>query len=169
MDGAFVAYHNTAKMFGFQYITLDEIDHRIYGSSEMANWAFDTTCKLLQDVVRIIDQRLGDRGDLLLLTTIGPADLHFYAMPKEADENEPVLQLKLNLRREVGGKEVSQEDFVMMESPHDLQIWSAITESEVDYSHFKKYLTASEWVRQVRKPKENVTVENLEKVQWGQM
>ncbi|KAJ4482211.1 mitochondrial protein Pet127-domain-containing protein [Lentinula aciculospora] len=31
MDGVFVAYHNTARMFGFQYIPLEEMDQRLFG------------------------------------------------------------------------------------------------------------------------------------------
>ncbi|KAJ6557409.1 mitochondrial protein Pet127-domain-containing protein [Mycena vulgaris] len=32
MDGVIVAYHNTARMFGFQYISLQEMDERLFGS-----------------------------------------------------------------------------------------------------------------------------------------
>ena len=31
MDGVMVTYHNTERIFGFQYISLDEMDERIYG------------------------------------------------------------------------------------------------------------------------------------------
>ena len=31
MDGIFVAYHNTEKIFGFQYISLDEMDAALHG------------------------------------------------------------------------------------------------------------------------------------------
>ena len=31
MDGIFLAYHNTAKMFGFQYLPLEVIDSHIFG------------------------------------------------------------------------------------------------------------------------------------------
>ena len=33
MDGIFLAYHNTAKIFGFQYLPLEVIDSHIFGSS----------------------------------------------------------------------------------------------------------------------------------------
>ena len=32
MDGIFVAYHNTARIFGFQYLPLEEMDERLYGA-----------------------------------------------------------------------------------------------------------------------------------------
>ncbi|KAG2038712.1 mitochondrial protein Pet127-domain-containing protein [Suillus americanus] len=31
MDGVFVAYHNTARVFGFQYVSLEEMDARLFG------------------------------------------------------------------------------------------------------------------------------------------
>lgn len=33
MDGVFVAYHNTARIFGFQYVPLVEMDHRLFGTA----------------------------------------------------------------------------------------------------------------------------------------
>lgn len=36
MDGIFVAYHNISRMFGFQYLPLDEIDHIIHSSYDAA-------------------------------------------------------------------------------------------------------------------------------------
>lgn len=34
MDGVIVAYHNTKRMFGFQYIPLEEMDDRLFGAGE---------------------------------------------------------------------------------------------------------------------------------------
>ena len=31
MDGIFLAYHNTARLFGFQYVPLEEMDRRVFG------------------------------------------------------------------------------------------------------------------------------------------
>ena len=31
MDGIFCAYHNVARVFGFQYFGLEEIDARLFG------------------------------------------------------------------------------------------------------------------------------------------
>ena len=34
MDGIFLAYHNTAEIFGFEYIPLEVIDSHIFGASK---------------------------------------------------------------------------------------------------------------------------------------
>ncbi|KAH8552785.1 mitochondrial protein Pet127-domain-containing protein [Umbelopsis sp. PMI_123] len=51
MDGIFVAYHNTAKVFGFQYISLEEIDSRIFGNSATGNTAFRHTVSLMEKIL----------------------------------------------------------------------------------------------------------------------
>jgi len=40
MDGAFLAYHNTKQIFGFEYIKTTEIEKRIFGSSTYADLVF---------------------------------------------------------------------------------------------------------------------------------
>eukprot|EP00359_Climacostomum_virens_P004745 CAMPEP_0204908364 /NCGR_PEP_ID=MMETSP1397-20131031/7317_1 /ASSEMBLY_ACC=CAM_ASM_000891 /TAXON_ID=49980 /ORGANISM="Climacostomum Climacostomum virens, Strain Stock W-24" /LENGTH=535 /DNA_ID=CAMNT_0052077849 /DNA_START=513 /DNA_END=2120 /DNA_ORIENTATION=+ len=57
MDGAFVAYHNTKKMFGFEYIKLGEIERRLFGSSEFS-WVITSACiqvldKVLEEALKI--------------------------------------------------------------------------------------------------------------------
>lgn len=50
MDGAFVAYHNTCKMFGFEYITINEMERRLFGCPEFS-WIITSTCMQLLEVV----------------------------------------------------------------------------------------------------------------------
>ncbi|KAG0343245.1 hypothetical protein BG000_004183 [Podila horticola] len=47
MDGIFVAFHNTARIFGFQYISLDEMDSRLFGSRVMGDECFKNQLRLL--------------------------------------------------------------------------------------------------------------------------
>ncbi|KAF8935579.1 hypothetical protein BGZ52_009047 [Haplosporangium bisporale] len=47
MDGIFVAFHNTARIFGFQYISLDEMDSRLFGSTVMGDECFKNQLRLL--------------------------------------------------------------------------------------------------------------------------
>ena len=52
MDGIFVAYHNTSEIFGFQYIDLEEMNLRLFGSNEMGDKAYHMSIGLLE---RILD------------------------------------------------------------------------------------------------------------------
>lgn len=48
MDGAFLCYHNTQEMFGFQYISINEIEKRVFGCKEFAEIVFNTTLQIHQ-------------------------------------------------------------------------------------------------------------------------
>ncbi|KAJ2594613.1 hypothetical protein GGF39_004145, partial [Coemansia sp. RSA 1721] len=54
MDGIFVAYHNTARMFGFQYIPRREMDDVIFGNEATGNKAFKSVLILLGQLLRTI-------------------------------------------------------------------------------------------------------------------
>lgn len=74
MDGIFVAYHNTEKIFGFQYISLDEMDHCVHGSTEsnIASREFVMSLKQLDKVLtRAIDRFPGQSMALSFETTKG--------------------------------------------------------------------------------------------------
>eukprot|EP00163_Fabomonas_tropica_P017342 TRINITY_DN3084_c0_g3_i1.p1 TRINITY_DN3084_c0_g3~~TRINITY_DN3084_c0_g3_i1.p1 ORF type:complete len:724 (+),score=134.55 TRINITY_DN3084_c0_g3_i1:61-2232(+) len=57
MAGAFVAYHNTAEIFGFEYISLQEMDRCVFGSTELAEQVFDITMKLGNIIFKTITDR----------------------------------------------------------------------------------------------------------------
>ena len=58
MQGAAIAYHNTQKIFGFEYIKLEEMEKRIFGSCEFSNVVFETALSFLEE---ILDYVLMDR------------------------------------------------------------------------------------------------------------
>ena len=61
MDGVFVAYHNTEKLFGFQYIPLTEMDERLFGSHEAGDKVFEKCVGLLENLVDgIVDSFPGE-------------------------------------------------------------------------------------------------------------
>ncbi|KAJ1666358.1 hypothetical protein IW140_001087 [Coemansia sp. RSA 1813] len=57
MDGIFVAYHNTARMFGFQYISRGEMDRVLYGNEPTGTKAFRSILVLLGKILRTITEK----------------------------------------------------------------------------------------------------------------
>ncbi|TLD19798.1 hypothetical protein PspLS_09568 [Pyricularia sp. CBS 133598] len=53
MDGIFVAYHNTERIFGFQYIPLEEMDYSIHGTTDrkLGDEEFKLSVTLLNKVL----------------------------------------------------------------------------------------------------------------------
>lgn len=48
MDGVMVTYHNTARVFGFQYIPLEEMEARLYGAPERGERIFAKCVQVLE-------------------------------------------------------------------------------------------------------------------------
>jgi hypothetical protein len=40
MDGIFVAYHNTQRVFGFEYLPISKMDQALFGNSEEGDKVF---------------------------------------------------------------------------------------------------------------------------------
>ncbi|KAJ6264786.1 hypothetical protein Dda_0938 [Drechslerella dactyloides] len=51
MDGCFVAYHNTKRIFGFQYISIDEMDEALHGGPGIGDQEFKLSLKLLNEAL----------------------------------------------------------------------------------------------------------------------
>ncbi|CAO3638103.1 unnamed protein product [Cunninghamella blakesleeana] len=52
MDGIMVTYHNTNKIFGFQYISRQEMDARLFGTTKMGDEAFTNCLAMIQNVFK---------------------------------------------------------------------------------------------------------------------
>ena len=50
MDGVFLAYHNTARLFGFQYIPLEEMEERLFGAKNRGDRIFEKCIRMLEVV-----------------------------------------------------------------------------------------------------------------------
>ncbi len=50
MDGVFVAYHNTSRIFGFQYIPVTEMDARLFGGEDRGDRVFEKCIGLLEAI-----------------------------------------------------------------------------------------------------------------------
>lgn len=51
MDGAFIAYHNIRQIQGFEYVSTEEINNRIYGSNFYAEAIFLVSSKLITTIL----------------------------------------------------------------------------------------------------------------------
>ena len=60
MDGAFIAYHNTQDIFGFEYVKTKEIERRIFGTELYAEVSFICCSKLLIILLDNILEQLKD-------------------------------------------------------------------------------------------------------------
>ena len=58
MQGAAIAYHNTQKIFGFEYIKLEDMERRVFGCKEFSDLIFQSSICVIE---KILDQILDDQ------------------------------------------------------------------------------------------------------------
>lgn len=56
MEGIFLAYHNTSKIFGFQYVSQDEMDDRLFGGKVGGGRAFKMVIGLAEKLLLRVTQ-----------------------------------------------------------------------------------------------------------------
>ncbi|KAJ2721713.1 hypothetical protein GGI07_003769 [Coemansia sp. Benny D115] len=89
MDGIFVAYHNTARMFGFQYVTRREMDGVLYGNEATGDKAFKSVLIILGKLLQTVSDQYPQRDIRVTFDTIGSdanLDIWVEVIDDEADE-----------------------------------------------------------------------------------
>ncbi|KAG6092861.1 hypothetical protein E4U14_000519 [Claviceps sp. LM454 group G7] len=96
MDGIFVAYHNTQRIFGFQYISLAEMDQAIHGTNDtrLGDLEFMCSIKMLNDLLDRATQKFPGRT-LRLHVETRPTKVpltYFFVEPVTDDEMERIQE-----------------------------------------------------------------------------
>ncbi|KAH7188757.1 mitochondrial protein Pet127-domain-containing protein [Fusarium flagelliforme] len=90
MDGIFVAFHNTERIFGFQYISLEEMDHAIHGTAnrKVGDGEFKASIGLLNDLLDRASERFPKQSLRIHVETrpLDPAVMYFVAEPVSDEE-----------------------------------------------------------------------------------
>ncbi|KUJ19982.1 Pet127-domain-containing protein [Mollisia scopiformis] len=94
MDGIFVAFHNTERIFGFQYISLEEMDYALHGSDDRR--LGDAEFKLSVDLLnRVLDRATTKFPEKSLRIHFETRDavtpfMYIFAEPVEEDRIEEI-------------------------------------------------------------------------------
>ncbi|KAL2160566.1 hypothetical protein VTH06DRAFT_1254 [Thermothelomyces fergusii] len=95
MDGIFVAYHNTERIFGFQYIPLQEMDLSLHGQEDttLGDREFRLSVYLLNKVLDKVTEKFPGRSLRLHFETRGEDStpfMYIFAKPVTPDEIEAI-------------------------------------------------------------------------------
>ncbi|KAI0024446.1 mitochondrial protein Pet127-domain-containing protein [Xylariomycetidae sp. FL0641] len=96
MDGIFVAFHNTQRIFGFQYIPLTEMDQALHGPSgtTIGNKEFKLSLGLLNDLMNRATKMFPESSLRMHFETrpsaSGPPYMYVFAKPVTPGEIEAV-------------------------------------------------------------------------------
>lgn len=97
MDGIFVAFHNTARIFGFQYISLEEMDYAIHGTENLTigDEEFKLSLSLLNQIFDRVTARFPQKSIRFFFETPSQkteelAHMKIIAQPMEEEEVESI-------------------------------------------------------------------------------
>ncbi|KIW75606.1 hypothetical protein Z517_10348 [Fonsecaea pedrosoi CBS 271.37] len=101
MDGIFVAYHNTERLFGFQYVPISELDLALHGQSDriLGDREFSLSIQLLNDIFNEATkkhpgQSLRFHFEAREATTASPPYMYVFAEPVTEEEIVEIQNLK---------------------------------------------------------------------------
>lgn len=114
MDGIFVAYHNTRRIYGFQYLPLKEMDRILHGTPEMGAQAFKLSVTLLETLLQAVTDSFPRNQPLSLIIEYQESkqQLVAYAQPNSQgkDHHEvttaPAVAISLRAWTNLSGKEI---------------------------------------------------------------
>jgi len=99
MDGIFVAYHNTQRMFGFQYIPVEEMDLSLHGQSDrsLGDQEFRLSVNLLNEVLDKATARFPEQSLRLHFETKGGArspNMHIFVEPVTEEQADEIQNMR---------------------------------------------------------------------------
>ena len=109
MDGIFVAYHNTAYMFGFQYISREDMDNRLFGGSVQGDRVFQKCVKCMEEILSEVTLCFpGVSVNTFYETSVEENVLRLYVEPTEWDQagERPIVELLVTATNYVNGERV---------------------------------------------------------------
>ncbi|KAK0244416.1 mitochondrial protein Pet127-domain-containing protein [Armillaria nabsnona] len=104
MDGVFVAYHNTERMFGFQYVSLAEMDSCLFGQTEgVGDRVFDKCVSLLEAISEEVVNCFPGQSVKATFETVR-SDLNVFVQPADwkSEDKPPIKQLVVRLKHYLG-------------------------------------------------------------------
>ncbi|KAJ9116905.1 hypothetical protein QFC22_004562 [Naganishia vaughanmartiniae] len=140
MDGIFVAYHNTARIFGFQYISLAEMDSILHGSPEMGAQAFKLAVTLFETILEQATAIYPNQTLNLVLEASKASEdghLNIFVTPEIPNEETPIVHFKLKVQNKLDGHRVrGPVDFAGVYKRHGRVSWTV--EYELSKNHSKE-------------------------------
>ncbi|TVY55911.1 mRNA degradation protein, partial [Lachnellula suecica] len=133
MDGIFVAFHNTERIFGFQYISLPEMDFALHGTDDvtLGDSEFRLSLSLLNRVLDRATTRFPKQSLRLHFETRGstgdeePAYMYAFAEPIEEKTIEKIQSSQKGkiekFERDVLGLEPEKDEQARLREWDDLQ------------------------------------------------
>jgi hypothetical protein len=149
MDGIFVAFHNTERLFGFQYVPLTEMDLALHGQSDttLGDQEFSLSIQMLNYVfneatTQYPGQSLRFHFEAREATTVRPQFMYIFAEPVTEDEIVAIQNLRKDEIR-ASEERLLNPDRTKSSEGYEGDTDSCDPESEIDDAESANESTAS--------------------------
>ncbi|RXK40275.1 hypothetical protein M231_02389 [Tremella mesenterica] len=131
MDGIFIAYHNTKRIYGFQYLSLADLDERLFGSTALAEAAFRLCVALLESLLKRVVEISPEQEVYLSLRSRphgGRRGLLALMQPRHSTDTtstkDIVRGLRLSVTNVIAGESMPEmKEFPEIRKSNSLPVW----------------------------------------------
>jgi hypothetical protein len=167
MDGIFVAFHNTERIFGFQYISLPEMDYALHGTDDTTTG--DSEFKLSLELLnRVLDRATAKfpEKSLRLHFETRKAETPFMYIFAEPVEEEQIEEIQATNKAEIEKFEsrvlgLSKEDAAEEERKTEWETLQAKVEESMEKDELGHETTATDDDHEIWTEEEQRRVEEL--------
>eukprot|EP01119_Soliformovum_irregulare_P000255 TRINITY_DN1018_c1_g1_i1.p1 TRINITY_DN1018_c1_g1~~TRINITY_DN1018_c1_g1_i1.p1 ORF type:complete len:570 (-),score=145.15 TRINITY_DN1018_c1_g1_i1:82-1791(-) len=120
MDGLFVTYHNVSEIFGFEYLNYKELEHYLFGNSDLGDFSFNMSMKVCQNIIRQISSDFPNKNLRVLWGTDAMKGLDVFVEvvgdkdegwkegnPQVPDMHNQIVGYRVNINLKQNGKPVA--------------------------------------------------------------
>lgn len=173
MDGVFIAYHNTARIFGFQYVPLEEMDERIYGNREAGPYVFEKCVKLLEIITNEITRHFPEQHIACVWEAIPQeSEVVVWAEPcnwEGEPEDKPIVELHATFTNFLAERHIRGDKVLERVHRHPWTVHYQISQSADPIAAIRaRQQTALEKQRYVFDLPTGVSVEQMAQI-WEEM
>lgn len=97
MGGILVSYHNTFKIFGFEYISTAQMETILFGSPDMGAHLFSLSLQMLNNILNVCADRFPEQDMELLFTKPKIGTTTLLVAPKVAKEGQTPFHFDISL------------------------------------------------------------------------
>lgn len=163
MDGVFVAYHNTQRIFGFQYIPLEEMDQALHGTSssrDLGDQEFKLSLHLLNQLLNRATEKYPKQPLRIHVETrpTNPPLLYFFAKPVT---EEKIVQAQNRPRAEIEKFEKEMMGFVERQESAEEEEVEEVSEGAEEDAKESDGLSLAVWTEMNQMAEEAVKSDEL--------
>lgn len=103
MGGIFVAYHNIDTVFGFEYISLEEMEEKMFGSEVMGEQVFSLSTQILNLLLKKVVEEFPEQDSQVMVSKPKRGTFTMYIQPSNPNPGQIPIEVEVKISSYVNG------------------------------------------------------------------